>query len=62
MMYVIEFQKRGLPHAHIVLKTNTEPTTPGEIDAVLSAELPREEGELRNRVEKYMMHECRSYR
>jgi hypothetical protein len=39
-MYVVEFQKRGLPHAHIAIKVNPEPQTPEEIDAVVTAEYP----------------------
>lgn len=61
-MYVVEFQKRGLPHAHIVIKTNWEPQTPEEVDEVLSAEMPREAGRLRDLVMQYMMHECRPHR
>lgn len=57
-MYVIEFQKRGLPHAHIVIKTNWEPQTPEEVDEVLSAEMPREAGRLRDLVQQFMVHAC----
>ena len=40
--YVVEFQKRGLPHAHILLIMAGEdkPRTPNDIDARVSAELP----------------------
>ena len=38
--HVVEFQTRGLPHAHILVKTELEPTTPAKIDNVISAELP----------------------
>lgn len=46
-MYVIEFQKRGLPHAHIliVLAANARPVTPEEVDALVCAELPDPEAE-----------------
>jgi hypothetical protein len=41
-LYVVEFQKRGLPHAHnlIILAANTRPVTPEEVDALVCAELP----------------------
>ena len=57
-MYVIEFQKRGLPHAHIVIKTNWEPQTPDEIDSILPAEIPREPGRLQDLVLQFMVHDC----
>ena len=39
---VIEFQKRGLPHAHILLIFNSygRVRTPAEVDRIVSAELP----------------------
>jgi len=38
----VEFQKRGLPHAHIIawLKQDTSHPTPGFIDKYISAEVP----------------------
>jgi hypothetical protein len=41
-IHVIEFQKRGLPHAHIliILKPEFQPTTPAQIDMAILAELP----------------------
>ena len=40
--WVIEFQKRGLPHAHVLLIMGSEDKakTPGEVDARVCAELP----------------------
>jgi hypothetical protein len=40
--YVVEFQKRGLPHAHILLILNSEdrPHSPTDYDKIVSAELP----------------------
>ena len=40
--YVVEFQKRGLPHAHVLLIMHAEdkPRTPDDIDARVSAEIP----------------------
>ncbi|GJU71919.1 DNA helicase PIF1, ATP-dependent [Tanacetum coccineum] len=42
LVYVIEFQKRGLPHAHILLwlEEHCKCTTPSQIDDIISAELP----------------------
>lgn len=41
-MYTIEFQKRGLPHAHILLwmKQGFKFPTVESIDKVISAEIP----------------------
>ena len=40
-MYVIEFQKRRLPHAHILLILNSadKPRTSDDVDAIVSAEI-----------------------
>ncbi|XP_021765519.1 uncharacterized protein LOC110730050 [Chenopodium quinoa] len=40
--YVIEFQKRGLPHAHILITLAPEdkPKCPEDIDVIISAEIP----------------------
>ncbi|XP_043243545.1 uncharacterized protein LOC122392568 [Amphibalanus amphitrite] len=42
ILMVIEFQKRGLPHSHILLIVRQEdrPRTADDVDAVISAELP----------------------
>jgi hypothetical protein len=44
-IYVIEFQKRGLPHAHlcIVLREEDKPRTREKIDQIVCAELPNHE-------------------
>nr|XP_027098951.1 uncharacterized protein LOC113718236 [Coffea arabica] len=41
-LYTIEFQKRGLPHAHILLFLHPDDkcTTPRDVDRIISAELP----------------------
>lgn len=52
----IEFQKRGLPHAHILLKYARECLRPQDIDQVISARLPTDptDAEL---VRKFMVHQ-----
>ena len=58
--YVIEFQKRGLPHAHILLILTPEDrlTSPEDIDNCISAEIPDEatDPEFFQLVTKHMMH------
>ena len=43
-IYVIEFQKRGLPHAHIllILDIGDKPRTSADIDSMVCAEIPSE--------------------
>jgi hypothetical protein len=51
----IEFQKRGLPHTHILIKFQKNCATPGEIDEVISAEVPCDPADA-ELVKKHMMH------
>ncbi|KAJ7624190.1 hypothetical protein B0H17DRAFT_1151318 [Mycena rosella] len=53
---VNEFQKHGLPHSHIAVSVKVVPRTPNEIDKILSAELPRSPGPLRDAVKRHMTH------
>lgn len=41
-VYSIEFQKRGLPHCHmlLILDENDKPRTPEDVDKIVSAEIP----------------------
>ena len=59
-IYVIEFQKRGLPHAHIVLTlaTNDKPTCSEDIDAFICAELHNKDEDplAYETVTKHMIH------
>lgn len=59
-VHVIEFQKRGLPHAHmlIILKSEYKITTPDQYDKFVCAELPNQTKypELYGLVVKHMMH------
>ncbi|XP_021729724.1 uncharacterized protein LOC110696679 [Chenopodium quinoa] len=59
VIYVVEFQKRGLPHAHflIILKCNFKIRGPTEYDKFVSAEIPSfDNPHLRKVVLAHMMH------
>jgi hypothetical protein len=59
-VYTIEFQKRGLPHAHILhfMDKESQLDSPEKIDQVISAEIPdpTADGELYNIVSRFMIH------
>jgi hypothetical protein len=59
-LYAIEFQKRGLPHAHILLFVRGEdrPKTTAEVDKMVSAELPDREADpvAFQSVSQFMVH------
>ncbi|XP_036345768.1 uncharacterized protein LOC118755017 [Rhagoletis pomonella] len=59
-LYIIEFQKRGLPHAHILVALHEEDVIrePSEIDLVVCAEIHNKETELElyEIVSKCMIH------
>lgn len=57
---VVEFQKRGLPHAHILIRYAADCTTPDAIDSSVSAELPDNDEDARL-VRQFMIHGCGSY-
>ena len=54
-VHSIEFQKRGLPHAHILTKYKNDCVLPGDIDSVISAEVPDDPEDARL-VETFMIH------
>ncbi|KAJ8909484.1 hypothetical protein NQ315_007932 [Exocentrus adspersus] len=58
--YVIEFQKRGLPHAHIVITfiADDQIRSPEQVDAIVSAIIPdqRSQSELYELVAMYQVH------
>ncbi|XP_075194167.1 uncharacterized protein LOC142294949 [Anomaloglossus baeobatrachus] len=60
MVHVIEFQKRGLPHAHIllILDTNSKIHTEEDIDNIVWAEIPNQQQypELYDIVVSHMVH------
>ncbi|CDF40520.1 ATP dependant DNA helicase [Chondrus crispus] len=58
---VIEFQKRGLPHAHVIFfldeRSKNDLRTPANVDSIISAEIPPScEAELQELVLKHMIH------
>jgi len=59
-MYTIEFQKRGLPHAHILifLHPSSKYPKPEDIDKIICAEIPdpNKHNELYNLVKSHMIH------
>ena len=59
-LYTIEFQKRGLPHAHLllILEENYKPKTIADYDAIISAEIPDQDinPNMYNTVKQLMMH------
>ena len=58
-VYSIEFQKRGLPHSHIIvtLHPNDKMTCPETIDKHISAEIPSSENlKLQKLVIQHMLH------
>ena len=61
-MRVVEFQKRGLPHAHILLimEHDDVPRCVEDYDLAVSAEIPdpREQPQLHKTVVKTMLHTC----
>ena len=57
-VYVIEFQKRGLPHAHMlfVLDPRDKLNNADKIDKFIKAEIPENNPELKDLVLKHMLH------
>ncbi|XP_019160783.1 PREDICTED: uncharacterized protein LOC109157339 [Ipomoea nil] len=67
VIYTIEFQKRGLPHAHIliILKMNKDVSEVVTLDKIIFAEIPDEKTDVQyyKAVEEFMMHgSCRKAR
>jgi hypothetical protein len=59
-LYTIEFQKRGLPHAHnlLFLHPSSKYPTPDDINKIISAEIPNPDTdkELYHLVKNHMIH------
>jgi len=57
-LYTIEFQKRGLPHAHIIvfLKPHAKLRNPEQVDSLMSSELPMDDPQLLELIKQYMIH------
>lgn len=59
-MYTIEFQKRGLPHAHILVFMHPSSKYPSgkDIDRIISAEIPdiQKNPDLHQLVKSHMIH------
>ena len=51
----VEFQKRGLPHAHILLKYSKDCISPDDIDRVISARIPEDPNDAEI-VRRFMIH------
>nr|GAT43072.1 ATP-dependent DNA helicase [Mycena chlorophos] len=54
-IHSIEFQKRGLPHAHILVKYPKPCIEAADIDAIISAEIPEDPTDA-PLIRRYMMH------
>ena len=57
-VYVVEFQKRGLPHTHfqLIMQGEYKLTCPEQYDSVIFDKLPNKYPELYKMVIKHMMH------
>ena len=55
-VHVIEFQKRGAPHAHILIWIENFDQSPENIDNTISAEIPHPNSSLHETVKKFMIH------
>ena len=64
MMYVIEYQERGLPHAHIVIRLSDMPVDKNGIkdwvNKHINAKIPTrvQDEELREKIRSHMLHRC----
>ncbi|KAE8739270.1 hypothetical protein FOCC_FOCC015230, partial [Frankliniella occidentalis] len=59
IIYVIEFQKRGLPHAHVAFRVENGAMQSSEVDRIIRANIPAENeagGRLRELVLQHMVH------
>ena len=54
-IHCVEFQKRGLPHVHILIKYGSPCNDPNHIDSIVSAEIPSDPADA-ELVRKFMLH------
>ena len=59
-IHSVEFQKRGLPHAHILMKYGSSCHNPNDIDSIISAEMPLNPDDA-NLVRTFMLHHHSSH-
>jgi hypothetical protein len=72
LQYVIEFQKRGMPHAHMLIRLeNFESNSPEDVDEICSCAIPQDcesscrqcaKCRLRDIVMQNMIHSCYAWR
>ena len=55
-VHVIEFQKRGLPHMHLLVWLANFEGTPEVLDTIMSAEIPDSDDPLHKLVSDHMLH------
>ena len=57
-VHTIEYQKRGLPHAHMLIFLETKLRSADDIDTIICAELPAEGTRLHGIVSRQLKHVC----
>ena len=57
-IHVVEFQKRGLPHVHILLILEEKTVNVDQVEGFVRAEIPQD-AELRGIIMKQMYHRCK---
>lgn len=62
-IYVIEFQKRGIPHLHliVILDFVCKSDTAEKVDKIIRAQIPTDDNNLQVLVLKHMIHNCGSW-
>lgn len=57
-VYTIEFQKRGLPHCHMlfIMRDDNKLLSSTDVDKYISAEIPNKNSKYYNFVKNYMLH------
>lgn len=59
-VHLTEFQQHGLPHLHLALKVEKKPKTPKEVDSVTSGEVPSNDRNLLQLINKFTINWHRS--